>query len=351
MLIAELDDDYLAEIRAHLVRLDGRSAVHMSAALGGDLTREGYVLHEPGVREFRLLAWLTRRSARSYVFRVVPSDDRWLRELTVLRARGVELVSGAVGRSAEHIFDFFTAMRSELGFYVGCANLHDRLVGAGLPTCFPTPASRGRTLVCEGLYDASLACTTDDEVVGNDVAARRKDLIVVTGANHGGKTTFLRSVGLAQLMMQAGMFAPARALELSPANGVVTHFRREEDATMRSGKLDEELARMSDIVDHLEPGALVLCNESFSATNEHEGSHVARGIILALVESGVRVVFVTHMYELAHGLFADARPGSLFLRAPRDDEGRRTFRLAAGEPLPTSFGKDRFDRVLGAAAR
>lgn len=350
MLIAELDDAYLAEIRAHLAHLDGHNAVHMSAALGSDLNRTGYVLHAPVVRKFRPIAWLTGRVPRSYSFRVFPSDDRWLRELTVLRGRGVELVSDAVARSTEHIFDFFQAMRSELGFYVGCANLHSRLDAAGLPTCFPTPASGGPTLVCEGLYDPCLACTTDEPVVGNDVEAGDTGLIVVTGANHGGKSTFLRSVGVAQVMLQAGMFAPARALELSPANGVVTHFRREEDATMSSGKLDEELSRMSAIVDHLEPGALVLCNESFSATNEHEGSHVARGIVLALIESGVRVVFVTHMYELAHGLHADARPGSMFLRAPRDDEGRRTFRLAAGEPLPTSYGKDLFDRVLGAAA-
>lgn len=351
MLREELDDAYFEEIRDHLVRLDLRNAVNMSAALGSNLTGDRYVLHEPAIRPFRFMAWITRRAPRSYVFRVTSADDRWLHGLTLLRGRGVALVSDAVARSCEHIFEFFSALRTELAFYVACGNLSEHLEAADLPTCYPVPTDTPATLVCDGLYDACLACSTDDPVVGNDVDARATDLIVVTGANHGGKSTFLRSLGVAQLMTQAGMFAPARALEVTPTDGVYTHFRREEDATMTSGKLDEELARMSEILDHLEPGALVLCNESFSSTNEHEGSHVAREIVLGLIEAGVRVVFVTHMYELAHGLYSDARPGSLFLRAPREDDGRRTFRLAVGEPLSTSYGSDLFERVLGEAAR
>lgn len=107
---------------------------------------------------------------------------------------------------------------------------------------------------------------------------------VVTGANQGGKSTFLRSVGLAQLMLQCGMFVPAEAFAASVAGGIYTHYRREEDTAMQSEKLDEELARMSAIVDLLRPHDLVLLNESFAATNEREGSEIVRQIIDALVE-------------------------------------------------------------------
>ncbi|MER8376745.1 hypothetical protein NKH19_22355 [Mesorhizobium sp. M1338] len=64
-------------------------------------------------------------------------------------------------------------------------------------------------------------------------------MVVITGANQGGKSTFLRGVGLAQLMMQCGMFVPA-AFCGSVCDGVFTHYKRGEDATMKSGKLDEE---------------------------------------------------------------------------------------------------------------
>ncbi|WP_240977948.1 hypothetical protein [Planctomonas sp. JC2975] len=97
---------------------------------------------------------------------------------------------------------------------------------------------------------------------------------MVTGANRGGKSTFLRSVGLAQLMMQAGMFVPARSLSATIVSGVFTHFKREEDTALASGKFDEELARMRDIVGQIQPRALILFNESFAATNEREGAEV-----------------------------------------------------------------------------
>ncbi|EGD50050.1 DNA mismatch repair protein MutS domain protein [Thermoanaerobacter ethanolicus JW 200] len=63
---------------------------------------------------------------------------------------------------------------------------------------------------------------------------------------------------------------------------------------MKSGKLDEELSRMSDIVDNIKPNSMVLFNESFAATNEREGSEIARQIITALIEKRIKVFFVTH---------------------------------------------------------
>ena len=123
-----------------------------------------------------------------------------------------------------------------------------------------------------GLYDACLSLSTEVRTVGNDVDADGKRLIMITGANQGGKSTFLRSVGLAQLMMQAGMFVAAESFTASVSAGVFTHFKREEDTAMDKGKLDEELARMSVIADQIGPGSLLLCNESFASTNERDGS-------------------------------------------------------------------------------
>jgi DNA mismatch repair ATPase MutS len=159
-----------------------------------------------------------------------------------------------------------------------------------------------------------------ERVVGNDVEDDGKRLVLVTGANHGGKSTF-RSVGLAQLMMQAGMFAPAGSLGATVRPGVFTHFKREEDGRMISGKLDEELARMSAIADEIRPGHLLLCNESFSSTNEREGSEIARELIRALVGEGVQVFFVTHLYDLASGLHRQRPERAHFLRAERRADG------------------------------
>lgn len=130
------------------------------------------------------------------------------------------------------------------------------------------------------------------------------------------------------------------------ATGIFTHFKREEDESMTSGKFDEELARMSTVVDQIASGALLLCNESFSSTNEREAAAVGGDVIGALIDAGVRVHLVTHLYELAHRLGRDVADVT-FLRADRRDDGSRSFRVLPGEPLRTSFGADLYQEVFG----
>jgi DNA mismatch repair ATPase MutS len=171
---------------------------------------------------------------------------------------------------------------------------------------------------------------------------------MITGANQGGKSTFLRSIGLAQLMMQCGMFVPAESFRANVCDGIFTHYKREEDVSMISGKLDEELGRMSSIVDNLTPGSMVLFNESFASTNEREGSEIARQIVRALLESGIKVFYVTHLFDLAQRFYFAKMDTALFLRAERLADGQRTFRIVEGEPLPTSYGEDLYRRIFGA---
>ena len=176
--------------------------------------------------------------------------------------------------------------------------------------------------------------------------ANGKCLFIITGANQGGKSTFLRSIGVSQMMMQCGMFVPAESFHANIGSQLITHYRRKEDATMKSGKLDEELSRMNKIVDHLTDNSILLLNESFAATNEREGSEIARQILSALLKKRIKVFFVTHLFEFAHDLYEKNLPDVTFLRAERKTGGKRTFRLAKGEPLQTSFGEDLYDNVF-----
>ena len=104
----------------------------------------------------------------------------------------------------------------------------------------------------------------DGPVVGNDEQSDGKSLVIITGANSGGKSTFLRSVGVAQLMTQCGLFVTAGSYRANVTRGIFTHFIREEDAGMTSGRLDEELRRMSAIAGQIGPSCLMLFNESFA---------------------------------------------------------------------------------------
>jgi hypothetical protein len=347
MLTAELSDEYFAVVENHVKALQFRDGVLVSAELGQGNKGTNFVLRRSELK----LSWLDQllgKGPPAYTFTIADRDENGAKALGELRDRGIDLAANALAQSNDHILGFFVMLRTELAFYVGCLNLHEQLARKGMPTCFPAPVAPGeRRHTFAGLYDVSLALTTDQHVVGNEVNADDKDLVMITGANQGGKSTFLRSIGLAQLMMQCGMFVPAESFSSNVCDGLFTHYKREEDVTMKSGKFDEELSRMSDIVDHVRPNSLVLFNESFAATNEREGSEIAGQIVRALLEKRIKVFFVTHMFELAHGFFERQMPDAIYLRAERQADGRRTFKLLEGEPLQTSYGLDLYDQVFG----
>lgn len=348
MLGDELDDEYLGAMERRLAELRFERGLLESAALGmGDRGRD-YVVHLRRERHWTERLPFRDRGA-SCGFTIPPRDENGFRALDELRARGVGRVADAVARSADHVKGFFAMLRLELAFYVACLNLQDALEAGGAVTCIPEPAEGTRALSAGGLYDVSLALHLDGRVVANDLDADGRSLVMITGANQGGKSTFLRAAGLAQLMLQCGMPVGAAWLRADPVSGVFTHYKREEDARMEGGKLDEELQRMSEIADSIAPGALLLCNESFASTNEREGSEIARQVVRAMRARGIRVIFVTHMYDLAHGLYREADDAALFLRPERAPDGRRTFRLHEGEPQTTSYGPDSYERIFGHA--
>lgn len=340
----ELDEPYFAQIESHLKALKFKGGILMSARLTTGNKGTGYTLRQP--REQSLLGRMFDRSG--YSFTIADRDESGFRALSALEERGVNLVANALAQAVEHVHSFLTMLRVEIGFYVGCVNLAERLAELREPIAFPVAVAAGElALSARGLYDVCLRLTTSEAVVGNDVEADQKSLVMITGANQGGKSTFLRSVGLAQLMTQAGMFVGAQSLRVNVCHGVFTHYKREEDQALESGKLDEELARMSEIADRIAPDCLLLCNESFAATNEREGSEIARQVVTALLEAGVKVLFVTHLFDLASGFHRRGLAGALFLRAERGSEGARPFKLSEGEPLPTSYGEDSYRKVFG----
>ncbi|HEV8721420.1 MAG TPA: DNA mismatch repair protein MutS [Candidatus Binatia bacterium] len=348
MLKKELSDEYFASVQNHLKQLKFSDGVLISAELAKGNKGTNYILRRPHDQK---QSWVERIFAQKppvYIFHIHPRDEGGARALSELRDRGINLVANALAQSTDHILSFFTMLRTELAFYIGCLNLHLQLARKGEPMCFPLPVSSSeRRHTFRRLYDVCLSLSMERRVVGNDVNADNKDLVIITGANCGGKSVFLRSIGLSQLMMQCGMFAPAESFSSTLCDGLFTHYKREEDVSMKSGKFDEELSRMSSIVEHMTSNAILLFNESFGATNEREGSEIARQIVNALLDNHVRIFFVTHLYEFARGFFAKKMEEVLFLRAERQADGRRTFKLLEGEPLQTSYGKDLYNRIFG----
>jgi DNA mismatch repair ATPase MutS len=347
MIKKELDDDYFALIENHLNELKFRKGALISAELGKGNEGTNYTLRKSQGKNLNWMKRVFTQKSPIYTFTIHPRDEAGARALAELKDTGINLVANALAQSADHIDSFLNMLRVELAFYIGCLNLYEQLAQMGKPVSFPLPVAPGeRRHSYNGLYDVCLALTMKQKVVGNDGIADNKDLVIITGANQGGKSTFLRSIGLAQLMMQCGLFVPAESFSANVCEGLFTHYKRKEDASMKSGKLDEELNRMSEVVDLITPNSLMLFNESFAATNEREGSEIARQITSALLERHIKVFFVTHQYEFAHGFHAGKMDNVIFLRAERKADGGRTYKVIEGEPLQTSYGKDLYRKVF-----
>ena len=347
MINSELNDEYFEVVAAQLKELKFNNGILLSAQLGQGNEGFDYTMRKFPDNSNNFIKRLMDLKKPEYTFRLANRDDHGARALSEIRDRGINLAANALAQAADHIDSFLIRLQAELAFYIGCLNLREQLDQMDTPITFPIPlASEHRSHSFEDLYDICLALTKKKKVVGNSVDANKIDLAVIIGANQGGKSTFLRSIGLAQLMMQCGMYVPAKTFTANVCEGLFTHYKRKEDPSMNSGKLDEELSRMSDIANHLSANSMVLFNESFAATNEREGSEIARQIISALLEKHVKVFFVTHLYEFAHEFYNQKMANTIFLRAERKSGGRRTFKLREGEPLQTSFGKDVYNMVF-----
>ena len=347
VLQEELSEQFFHDLKLYFKELNFKDGVLFNCRLGPGNRGIDYTLCRHDHEWHTLAGRAFSHKMTGYSFQISDNDESGARALSELKYRGMNRVADMMARASEYIVRFMQTLRLELAFYIGALNLHDKLLSKGIIVSFPQPIdSEFRRHNFVNLYDPVLALTANSSTVANSLQAENIAQIVITGANQGGKSTFLRSIGLAQLMMQAGLFVAAEKFTANICSQIFTHYCKEEDSRMNSGKLDEELQRMNEIVNHMSRYALLLFNESFAATNEREGSEIARQIMTALRDRSPKIFFVTHLYDFADHYYHCRYDNVLFLRAVREDDGNRTFKIVPGAPLQTSYGDDLYNRIF-----
>jgi len=242
------------------------------------------------------------------------------RELESLLEHTTRPVQHALERYLRIETGWPASLRDELGPFCGAAALMHRLEEAGLPVCVPSLVpNRDRRFAADGLYNLRLAMQVlsnrRDAVSGREEesdGARAEHVVtnavrfddsarvfILTGPNHGGKTTYTQAVGMALVMAQAGLFVPARSAQISPADRIETHFPASETPEVDGGRLGEEAARVSQLFDTVSPESVVLLNESLASTGAGEAAYLAEDLVRGLCAVGCRVLFATHLHELA----------------------------------------------------
>ena len=142
MLGEELSDDYLQTLDHHLRELEFKRGVLESAALTTGNKGRGYLVRKPREQRWTERLPLGNRSP-GYSFTIPPRDESGFNALEEIRGKGINRVADAVAQSADHVKSFFSMLRLELAFYLGCLNLHQRLGQKGEPGLLPHPPPHG----------------------------------------------------------------------------------------------------------------------------------------------------------------------------------------------------------------
>jgi len=212
--------------------------------------------------------------------------------------------------------------RLALKFYLRMTEICARVKKAGMPLCYAKIAKE-RVVDVHDAYDITLMTKDEMKIIPNDISFNADEpFFYLTGANGGGKTTYLRAVGVTMLMFLAGCPIAAESAEIYPPDSLFTHFPRDERFD-RIGRFEDEERRVNEILDRITKNSMVLLNETYSTTSEESAVELTGKLADRLYGAGVYGIYITHQ----HGL-GETKIPYLNVVVDRDDANRRTYKVA-----------------------
>lgn len=143
--------------------------------------------------------------------------------------------------------------------------------------------------------------------VANDLALGETKLLLITGPNMGGKTATIKTLGLAVLMHQCGMYVAAASARLPVVRDVLVDIGDEQSIEASLSTFASHLKHLRYVLRHAAPDTLVLVDELGSGTDPNEGAALAQALIECLLTQDARGVITSHLSPLK--LFALETPG------------------------------------------
>ncbi len=216
----------------------------------------------------------------------------------------------------------------EIDFYLSWLGFIEPLKRSGLPFCYPTVSTTSKETGVTGSFDIALASRLAREgsaVIRNSFSLSGPErLLVVSGPNQGGKTTFARMSGQLHFLAGLGCPVPGETARLFLPDRIFTHFEREEHIASLRSKLEDELVRLRATCEAMTPDSLIVLNEIFGSTSLDDQVFLSTRIlerILAADAPGVCVTFIDSLSRL------NERTVSMVSTVDPGDPARRTFEV------------------------
>ena len=191
----------------------------------------------------------------------------------------------------------------EVQFYLAYLDYIEPLKSKDLRFSRPRVSARSKDVCATATFDLALATKLSSDgqaVVCNDFhLADPERILVVSGPNNGGKTTFARTFGQLHYLASLGLPVPGVDVRLFLPDRLFTHFEREEDIHTLRGKFEDELFRIHEILEQATGASLLILNESFGSTTLRDALVVGTEVMKQIVDLDVLCVFVTFVDELA----------------------------------------------------
>ena len=198
----------------------------------------------------------------------------------------------------------------------------------GLNFCLPEISTIKEDIYNVDGFDIALAMKSlksKEQIVINDFYFKGQErILVVSGPNQGGKTTFARMFGQLHYLAKLGCPIPGNKSKLFLSDNIFTHFEKEETITTLRGKLQDELVRIQTILSQMSTNSIIIINEIFTSTTLEDAIFLSKEILTKLLDLDVLCVIVTFIDELSH---LNPKTVSMVSNIVPDNPSRRTFKI------------------------